>query len=68
MGESSKLTRKKRGGWHGYQKHDRKIHPVALPDMAVIPGLCKNFFIVAQALQKHFQVKSESKVQNFNKT
>ena len=50
---------RKKGDWHGYQKHNGKLNHVKLYDMAVIPGLHKIFFNITQALQKGFQVISE---------
>ena len=58
VGDSIPLTGIKCGDWHGYQKHDGKLHRVTLYSMAVITGLHENLFSVAQALQKGFQVTS----------
>ena len=43
-GDSGTLTGKKCGNWHGYKKHDRKLHRMTLYDMSVIPGLHENLF------------------------
>ena len=58
VGDSIPLIGKKCDDWHGYQKHDGKIHRVTLYSMAVITGLHGNLFSVTQALQKGFQVTS----------
>ena len=35
---SGTLNRAKYGNWHGYHKHDIKIHHVTLSDAAALPG------------------------------
>ena len=58
VGDSGTLTSTKCGYWHGYQKHDRKIHCVMLSDTVIIPGLYANLFSIMRSLQKIFQVTS----------
>ena len=53
------LTGTKHGNWHDWNKRSRKLHPVTLTNMVVIPCLHPNLFNVAWALQKGFQLTSE---------
>ena len=59
VGDSGALTCTKCGNWHGYEKHDGKIHHVALSDTAIITGLRENLSSMKREPQKHFQLASE---------
>ena len=56
IGDNVIFTEKKCLDWHGYHKHNIKIHFVALYDTARIPGLHKTVFSMTQSLQKFFQI------------
>ena len=46
VGDSRALNGEKRGKWHGWHKHDGKLHCMNLTNTAVITGLHANLFIV----------------------
>ena len=68
VGDSRIITGTKRGDWHGYQRHDGKLHCVMLTNTAIIPGLHANLFSVIRALQKGFQVMSEGNTPTLKET
>ena len=41
VGDSGIIIGTKRGGLHGYQKHDKKLYCVTLSDTSVIPVIPK---------------------------
>ena len=52
VGYRKTITGTKHGDWHGWQKHNGKLHHVILTNMAVILGLYANLFRIIRALQK----------------
>ena len=59
IGDSGTLTGTKRGDWHGYQKHDKRIHPLTLSYTYAIPGLYAKFSSATRAPHKSIQVTLE---------
>ena len=59
IGDIGKFSGTKLGHWHGYQKHDGKLHCMKFSDTDVIPELQHtNAFSVTPTLKNGFQVTS----------
>ena len=52
VGDNRTLAGTKIGDWNSYQRHDRKLHRMALSSISIIPGLHANIFRGTIALKK----------------